>query len=296
MIASANQSIFPAMLAASVLAAACAVLSVIVVLRRWAFVGEGISHSGFGGAGTAWLLALAFPALDRPWVPYVAVVLFGLGTALAIARLTRSSSRATGSSAGERVGTDAAVGVFLVASLAWGFLAQHVYLARRNAQPYGFLNLLFGQIGDISPQFALSCAAVSAAVLLIVAMLGKEIVAYCFDPLTAQTSGVRSGFVHDLLMILIAVVIVIGARVAGSVLIVAMLVLPGATALQLGGSMRRVLCTSLVAALIGSTTGVIVGMRWHIVPVGPAIVLSLFVLFLASVLAGRTVSVRKHPE
>jgi len=226
-------------------------------------------------------------------------VLFGLGTALAIARLTRSSpggGGATTSHANERVGTDVAVGVFLVASLAWGFLAQHVYVARRNAEPYGFLNLLFGQVGSISPQFAVACATVSAAELLIVAMLGKEIVAYCFDPLTAQTSGVRSGFVHDLLMILIAVVIVIGARVAGSVLIVALLVLPGATALKLGGSLTRVLCTSLAAALVGSTTGVLVGMRWQIVPVGPAIVLSLFLLFLASLLIGRTGAVRARAE
>src|SRR4029077_14125619 len=92
------------LLSTSTLAVACALLSVIVVLRRWAFIGEGISHSGLGGAGTAWLLMLAFPALDQSWVPYASVVIFCLATALALGALSRSP----------RVQPDAAIGIFLV--------------------------------------------------------------------------------------------------------------------------------------------------------------------------------------
>jgi ABC-type Mn2+/Zn2+ transport system permease subunit len=123
-------------------------------------------------------------------------------------------------------------------------------------------------------------------VLLVVAMLGKEILAYCFDALTAQTSGVRSAFIHDVLMVLIAVVIVIGARVAGSVLVVALLILPGVTALRPGRSLARVLVISLAVALAGSAAGVVVGARWPDVPTGPAIVLCLFAMFLASLPVG----------
>src|SRR5947209_20068290 len=84
---------------------ACAILSVFVVTRRWAFIGEGISHSGFGGAGTVWLLMLAFPVLEQqPWVAYVGVVLFCLGTAIAIAYFTRAA----------RVNSDAAIGICMV--------------------------------------------------------------------------------------------------------------------------------------------------------------------------------------
>src|SRR5260221_9536085 len=110
-----NISFVHVLLAALAMAAACAVLSVFVVLRRWAFIGEGISHSGFGGAGMAWLLAAFVPAWDKPWLPYAFVVIFCIATALAIGRLSRSG----------RVSSDAAIGIFLVASLAWGFLAQH---------------------------------------------------------------------------------------------------------------------------------------------------------------------------
>src|SRR5438270_10786088 len=71
------------------MATACAVLSVFVVSRRWAFIGEGIGHSGFGGAGTVWMLSLAFPSLYAPWVVYGGVVVFCLATALGIAYLGR---------------------------------------------------------------------------------------------------------------------------------------------------------------------------------------------------------------
>ena len=71
-----NTPFLQALLAAVAMASACAVLSVFVVLRRWAFVGEGISHSGFGGAGMAWVIMLAAPALaTHLWVLYAAVVL-----------------------------------------------------------------------------------------------------------------------------------------------------------------------------------------------------------------------------
>src|SRR3954447_5190410 len=103
---------FPEALTTCSVAVACAVLSVFVVLRRWAFVGEGISHSGFGGAGTAWLLAAFVPAFDKPRVPYVFLVVVCIATGLGIGRLSRSG----------RVSSDAAIGIFLVASLAWGFL------------------------------------------------------------------------------------------------------------------------------------------------------------------------------
>src|SRR5947208_4002481 len=127
------------MLATASLAIACACLSVFVVARRWAFIGEGISHSGFGGAGLAWLLMLAAPGLmgRAAWAPYLAVVFFCIATALAIGYLSH----------GNRVTGDAAIGIFLVASLAFGFLAQQIFRhVRGGADPPGFEALLYGQL------------------------------------------------------------------------------------------------------------------------------------------------------
>ncbi|HWP40188.1 MAG TPA: metal ABC transporter permease [Tepidisphaeraceae bacterium] len=269
-LAAANSILLNTLATATALAVACAVLSVVVVLRRWAFIGEGISHAGFGGAGTAWLLMLLFPGLDTPWAPYAFVVLFCLGTALAIGAMSREHG----------LHADAAIGIFLVASLAWGFLAQHVYTEYRHTVPTLFDVLLFGRIVSFSPEYTRVAVAICLAVILVVAALWKEILAYCFDPILAETSGVRSGLVHYLLMILVTMVIVVGVRVAGSVLVTALLVLPGATALLISHRLRTVMLLSLGASLTGMIAGLLINLRWPYLPAGPAMVLVMFAEFL----------------
>ena len=260
----------PSAFTASAMAVACAVLSVFVVSRRWAFIGEGISHSGFGGAGTAWVLALIVPALDQDWLPYAGVVVFCLATAIGIGYLSR----------GQRVNSDAAIGIFLVASLAWGILAQQIYRRARNADPVGWDVFLFGRMSEISPQFAFAATGVCVAVVLVVVMLGKEIISYCFDPAMAEASGVAVGFIHYLLMVLVSLTIIVGVKIAGNVLVTAMLVLPGATALLLSDRLRTAIFSSIAIGLSGTLIGLWAGTRWSALPTGPSIVLALFIEFL----------------
>ncbi len=257
--------------ATAAMASACAVLSVFVVARRWAFIGEGISHSGFGGAGLAWLLMLAAPAaMSAAWMPYAAVVVFCIATALAIGYLSR----------GNRVTGDAAIGIFLVASLAFGFLAQQIFRhVRGGADPPGFEALLFGQLTSLTPRMAAAAVLISVSVIVTIAALGKEILAYCFDPLMAQASGVRVGFIHYLLMLLIAITIIVGMPITGSVLVTALLVLPGVTANLLSRRLNRVIGIAVLVALIGAIVGVALNATWRFIPTGPAIVLTLFVQF-----------------
>jgi ABC-type Mn2+/Zn2+ transport system permease subunit len=260
------------------LAIACAALSVFVVSRRWAFIGEGISHSGFGGAGTVWLLALLFPAVNH-WqgAPYLGVAAFSLVTAGAIAYFTRTG----------RINSDAVIGIFLAASLAWGILAQQLYWRHYRENPSGWSVFLFGQMTDVSPQFAAAAAGLCFAVVAAVVLLAKEVVAYCFDPAFAEASGVRVGFVHYLLLMLIALTIVVGSRVAGSVLVPAMLVLPGATALLVSRRLRVVLIASTVVALLATAAGLALGTLWPFLPTGPLIVLAMFVQFLGGYAWGK---------
>jgi ABC-type Mn2+/Zn2+ transport system permease subunit len=250
-------------------------------LRRWAMLGEGVAHSSFGGAGVAWVLALIFPALDRPWVPYVAVVIVCIVTALAIGALSAPHR--------SRVSADTAIGIFLVASLAWGFVAQNLYMQHRHGvQPAWFGDLLVGQIKGVSTQYAVAAAALCGGVIVTVAAMFKEILAYCFDPLTARTSGVRTGAVHYLLMLLIGVVMVIGVRVIGSLMVTALLVLPGASALLISRRLHVVLATSLAVGLIGAVAGLMLNARWNYLPIGPAIVLVLVAQFVIAYGVGRT--------
>ncbi len=261
------------LLTACAIAAACAVLSIPIVLRRWAFIGEGIGHAGFGGAGVAWMLAVIFPTLDNHWAPYVAAILFCTATALAVGWISRS----------DRVNADAAIGIFLVASLAWGFVAQRIYTSHYpNKSPAWFGESLFGQTSELSGASSLAATTLCIAVILIVAFLGKEILAYCFDPTTAYTSGVRTGFVHYLLMVLLSLVIVIGMAVVGSVLMTALLILPGAIAMLLSRKLSSVLVIAIVSSVIAAVAGLLINQQWRFLPVGPGIVLVLVSEFVVA--------------
>jgi ABC-type Mn2+/Zn2+ transport system permease subunit len=190
-------------------------------------------------------------------------------------------------SRGDRVAGDAAIGIFLVASLAFGFLARHVYLHVRGKDPTAFEQLLFGLTNVIDPPRAIATVLVSVAVLVTLAGLGKEILSYCFDPQMAQASGVRVGFIHYLLMVLIAVTVIVGMPIIGSPLVTALLVLPAVTATQLTQRLRTVFAVAVATALVAVVAGVVVHARWPFIPVGPAVVLALFLIFLASYVVGR---------
>jgi len=267
------------------LATACAFLSVPVVLRRWAFIGEGISHAGFGGAGTVWLLAVMVPSVDQPQMVYMGVVVCCLLTAVGIGILSRR----------ERINADAAIGIFLVATLAWGFVARQIYVEHTHHEPAWFESLLFGQMKNLSREYAIASAMISAAVVFTVVMLMKEIIAYCFDPVTAQASGARAGLIHYTLMILLALTIVIGVRVAGSVLVTALLVLPGVIGTLLSRRWNIVTAIAVASSIIGAMGGVLINLAYLVVPVGPAIVLVLIVEFLIAYVVTRAMT-RRPPS
>ena len=265
-----------AMIVAGAMGAACAALSVFVVLRRWAFIGEGIAHAGFGGAGTAWMLSLLVSAsFMHPAAVYAVAVAFCFAVATGIAIVTRR----------QQVHTDTAIGIFLVASLAWGFVAYGIYRhVRQGLDPTAWGDYLLGQMTLLTPQFAVAAVLTSAVVLLTLGALNKEIIAYCFDPNLAEVSGVRVGFVHYLLVLLVTLMIIIGMRLMGSLLITALLVLPGATALLLARRFGSVMACSIGVGLIGALAGPLINDRWRFIPEGPAIVLALVVQFVVAYL------------
>jgi ABC-type Mn2+/Zn2+ transport system permease subunit len=204
-------------------------------------------------------------------MPYLGVILFCLMTAVAIAYVTRA----------RRVAPDTAIGIFMVASLAWGFVARDVFVrASGGVNPAGWETFLFGNTHGLSLAFALASLAVCIGVVAVVTLMSKEIVFYCFDPAMAEASGVRAGFVHYLLILLVTFTIIIGARVVGTVLVTAMLVLPGATALAVSTRLRRALAAAVAVGLGGTLAGLWASRRWDFLAAGPAIVLAMFLAFV----------------
>lgn len=265
--------LYGALITATAMGLACSVLSVFVVLRRWAFIGEGIAHAGFGGAGTAWVLSLLIPSsafLAGQGGTYAVAVGFCLLIALAMGWVSRRGL----------VHGDTAIGIFLVASLAWGFVAQGIYMRFKGGQtPPAWDALLLGHMTLLSPGYMASAVVICGLVLLVIAALWKEMVSYCFDPAMAEVSGVRVGFIHYLLILLLALTIVMGMRLMGSLLVVALLVLPGATGLLMSQRIGKVLAGACAAGLIASGAGPLINYQWGFIPEGPAIVLVLVAEF-----------------
>lgn len=262
-----NPVYFNALMAGMALAIACALLSVLVVLRRWAFIGEGISHAGFGGVGTAWLASIAIPVLGNESAAYAVAILFCLAMALLIGWVSRR----------ERVNADAAIGIVLVGSLSWGFVALSMYQAMgapRGASS-GWEFYLLGRVENLSTPAMWAGVCVSLAVIVLLLSLSKEILFYCMDPELSRTSGVRAGFIHYMLMLMLALVIVVGMRLAGYLLVTALLVLPGATALLVSQRLRTVLLVATGVSLVGTIGGLALHASRPFLPSGPAMVLIL---------------------
>lgn len=262
----------PTAVALIALAAACGILSLIVLWRRWAFLGEAIAHAGFGGAGTAWLLAAMIPGLDSPGIVSLCVVIFGILTALAIGIVHRD----------EHIHSDTAIGAFLAGALAWGFVGQEVYLRAFHRVPAGFQSLLFGQTQLLQPLHAQLAVALLVLTFCVLVFWRRQILMYCLDPSLARTGGINTGAVHYGLILLVAIAITTGVPLVGSVLITAMLILPGATASLITRQLGRTILLATAISIGGTLAGLLLNRYVPALPQGPAIVLSLLGMFLAT--------------
>lgn len=262
------------------IALACAALSPLVVARRWAFVGEGVGHSSFGGAGIAWLLAALLP--NVAWLrgvgpAYAGTVLATLAVAMGIGKLTRDSHRLGG-----KLGFDAAVGIFLTASLAVGFLAREAYRRRFGTLPPQADALLFGAALDLSVAEAVAAVGVALAVIFGLVLFRREVLAYAFDPELAELHGVRAGLVHYCLLLAIAGIVATGARLTGAVLLPGLLILPGVTAAVVAKRLSTMWGISLAVTLIAFAIAMTTHLYAPAMPVGPLVVLLLVVQFLCA--------------
>jgi ABC-type Mn2+/Zn2+ transport system permease subunit len=251
-----------------------AVLSVFVVLRKWAYLGDGISHAAFGGFGTALLISVAIPSLNNNYAAtYLIATLFALATAMAIAWVSR----------GRAVSGDAAIGIFAAAALAWGVVAPGIraHLTHgSSAGGNGWEIYLLGDMRQISQVSMFLGVGLSAAVVMTVLALHRPITLYCFDPVLAEVTGVPVGLIHYLLIMLIALVIVVGMGLIGNLLVPALLVLPGATGLAVSRDLRTVVATSIASSLLATLLGLAATRHWPFLQPGPAITIALFLEFL----------------
>ena len=269
---------WPSVVAALAIAAIGGLVSVLIVLKRLAFVGQGVSHAAFGGVGIALAIGSATGnRVGRGWM-LVAVGVFSVAAALGIARLGRAT----------RGRADTAIGIVLASSMALGFVL-YGYASRHapaGANMPGIESVLFGDILAVRWGAALGAVGLLAAVALGVWWMRRGLIMWGFDEHGAAVSGVRTGRVASVFMVMLGIAIVAAVQLAGVVLATAVFVLPGASALRLSSRLAVVLAWSVVLGVLGAAGGIVLGFEldWAI---GPSIVLAQCAVFGVCVALGR---------
>lgn len=251
------------------------VLSVFVVMKRLAFIGQGISHAAFGGVGVAYVLGLGAAATGAAFSMQMAIVFaFCVLAALQVGFLT-------GGDVGRRSGkaqADTAIGIVLVASMALGSLLLHIAERQHKTVTVSWESLLFGSIVSVGSVDAWACGAVAVFILGVLFLVRRPMVFWAFDEPAAAAFGVNVGLMRLVLLVLLALATVTAMKLAGVVLATAMLVLPAAAAVQFSDRAGRVAALSVGFALVSVLAGMVLSFEldW---PTGASIVLTLALLF-----------------
>jgi ABC-type Mn2+/Zn2+ transport system permease subunit len=257
----------------------CAALSPLVVLRRMAFVGDGMAHAAFGGIGLA-LYVLADSSYDD-WSVQAITVGFCLALALAIGRVSRNTE--------SKISEDSAIGIAFSVSMALG--ALFIKLRQRQQTYVTSMDVyLFGSIMNVSPRDVWVLVVLGVAVLALLFVFQKELLFYAFDARLAELSGLNVRVLHYAFLLLLVLTVVVSSRVVGIVLVSASLILPGVTALKVCQRLLPALALSAFLGIFSFCVGMYFSCQQNVYP-GSAIILTQFaLLLLASVWSMATAS------
>lgn len=274
-----SEMIRPVFITALAIAVLCAPLSLLVVLKRLAFIGQGISHAAFGGWGVASILAgatatggvLAVSSRFAASTQGQLAIVYALCLVAALIIAWLSGPR--GSAKNRSLEPDTAIGVVLVASMALGAMLNH--LARN---PRGWESFLFGSIIECGPIDAMAALVAMGVVLLSLAGTRRWLTFWAFDEPSAFAFGVPGRAMNAMLMALLAMATVVSMRLVGVVPATALLVLPGATSLRLTRRWVPAIVLSVVVSIVGVIGGIVASFELDLLP-GSSIVLVLTLLF-----------------
>lgn len=242
-------------LVVGILVALCAsLLGVTLVLKRFSFIGDGLSHVAFGAMAIAGVVGLTDQmAIVMPVTIICAVLLLRTG----------QNSKIKG---------DAAIAMISVGALALGYLLMNLFSTSSNISG-DVCSTLFGSTSMLTLDHndVIVCSIISFIVVCVFLLFYNKIFAVTFDESFARASGTRAGSINTLLAIIIAVVIVMAMKLVGSLMISALIIFPALAAMRLFRSFRSVTIFSVLLSVLCAVIGMIVSILAG-TPVGPTIV------------------------
>jgi manganese/zinc/iron transport system permease protein len=256
-------------LGAAVLGLTSGVLGVFAVLRGRSLVGDGVAHAALPGVCVAFLVS---GAKDVP------TLLLGAGVAGVLGALAMLGIERAG-----RIPTDSAIGVVLSAFFSLGVVLLTYIAGLGDADQAGLETYLFGQAAGLLESDVVVMTGIAAVALTAVAATARAMRATLFDPRFAGSIGLPVRALETVSTVLLVVAVVIGVRMVGAILMVAMLVAPAVTARQLTDRLVPLL---VIAGVVGAAVGVTgaVGSTAAALPTGPVVVLVAVTVVLTAVL------------
>lgn len=260
-----------ALIVGTLIALCSSLIGVTLVLKRYSFIGDGLSHVAFGAMAVATVFHLANDTVFVMPVTIIAAVL-----------LLRSGQNA-------KIKGDAAIAMLSVGALALGYLVLHLFSTSANISG-DVCSSLFGStsILTLSKQDVWLCVIMAAAVILIFWICYNRIFAVTFDENFAKATGIQADRYNLWIAIIIAVIIVLGMNLVGSLLISALIIFPALSAMQIFQNFKQVVICSAVISVSCALIGILISILFS-TPVGATIVAADMIVFLLGSLVGRII-------
>lgn len=255
---------------AGVLTALCSsLLGVTLVLKRYSFIGDGLSHVAFGAMAIAAVLSVKTELIVvLPVTVLCAVLLLKTGT-------------------NARIKGDAALAMLSVGSMACGYLLLNMFSASANVSG-DVCSTLFGStsILTLTQTDVWVCVIMSALVILTYVLFYNKIFAVTFDENFARATGVNAAAYNLLIAVITAVIIVLAMNLVGALLTSALMIFPALSAMRVFHTFRQVVLCSAVVAVVSSAVGILISIVLSS-PVGATIVVVDLIVFGGFSVAGR---------
>ncbi|MBQ9592284.1 MAG: metal ABC transporter permease [Lachnospiraceae bacterium] len=257
-----------------VLIALCSsLLGVTLVLKRFSFIGDGLSHVAFGAMAIATVLRMTNEMLlVLPLTILCAILLLKTGQ-------------------NTKIKGDAAIAMISVGALAFGYLLMNLFPTSSNLTG-DVCSTLFGatSILTLTVEEVWLCVLLSIAVLVIFVLFYNKIFAVTFDEDFARAAGTNAGRYNLLIAVVVAVIIVLAMNLVGSLLISALVIFPALSAMRIFRSFKAVTIFSAVLSVVCSFLGIVISiLAGNGTPVGSTIVAVDVAAFALCCLAGSLV-------
>ena len=258
-----------AFITGTLIALCSSLLGVTLVLRRFSYIGDGLSHVAFGAMSFAAVFGLTNDML----------IVLPLTVLCAILLLCGGSKR--------KVKGDAAIAMISVGSLAIGYLLMNIFKPSSNLSG-DVCSTLFGStsILTLRKSEVILCVILSITVVLFFVLSYNKFFTLTFDETFANATGVKTELYNFLIAIVIAVVIVLAMNLVGSLLISALIIFPAMSAMRLFKSFKSVTISSAIISTVCAVVGMLVSIIGG-TPVGSTIVAIDIVVFIVFCLLGQ---------